>query len=180
MKALLLVFLSLASTLASILAPALAHATYSQHLVAACSKDPTTTSDLEEDRQDSELVELSLRDNKGTHVGSLFASWNNKGELYGQHIRLCGKGDNYYYVNADDLRKWVGEETEFKTVSVMETHSTLKTDSIHHDEAVSLVAVETLSVTEKSADVRVFFQAWNFASEFATSGVFTTTIPLKK
>jgi hypothetical protein len=176
MKALILVFLALTPAIA----PDFAQASNTQYQVLACQQDSATTADLEEDRQDAEIVELRLQDAKGSFVGSLFASWTNKGELYGHHIRLCGKGDNYFYVNADDLRNWAGEETELKTVSVMETNSTLNTDSIHHDEAVSLVAVETLSRTDDSAEVRVIFQAWNFASEYATTGIFTTTIPLKK
>lgn len=173
MKALLLVLLALA--------PAYAKASFSQYQVGACAQDAMTTADIAEDREDADLVELQLLDANGAHTGSLFASWTTEGELYGHHLRLCGKGDNYFYVNAGDLRNWAGKDVaDLKTVSVMETNSTLDTDSIHHDEAVSLVAVETLAIDKNAAQVRVIFQAWNFASEHTTSGVFTTTIPLKK
>lgn len=180
MRSVLALMLAITPVALTAFQPEVVSAAALQYQVSSCARDISTASDIGKNRLDKELVELALLDGSGTYVGSLFASWSHSGELYAHHVRLCGKGENYFYVKADDLRDWVGEESEFKTVSAIQTESILDTDLIHHDEASALVAVETLSVSDASAEVRIIFQAWNYATEASTSGIFTTTIPLKK
>lgn len=145
---------------------------------APCAKDTYTMELITEAREDVDVLEMTLQDGKGQHIGSLFTS---KGkELYGHAMYVCGNGDNYFYVNSNDIRQWVGkEEGEWKMVSAIRTHHAAGDDLIHHDEALASASVETLEVSDETAKVRMVFQAWNFANEAATSGVFYFQIPMK-
>lgn len=145
---------------------------------APCATDPYTMELITEAREDVDVLEISLQDGKGQHIGSLFTSTGK--ELYGHAMYVCGNGDNYFYVNSNDIRQWVGKEAgEWNMVSAIRTHQTAEDDLIHHDEALASASVETLELTDDVASVRMVFQAWNFANEAATTGVFYFQIPLK-
>lgn len=145
--------------------------------VDVCSNDKLTTERIEEARAAKGVLEIPLLDLEGRNVGSLFTSDGQ--QLSGHAIYICGASDNYYYVNSDDIRQWVGKEVgEWKMISAIRTHHTPNADLIHHDEALVSASVETLDITPKAAQVRMVFQAWNFANEVASQGVLYFQIPL--
>ncbi len=148
--------------------------------VGPCSADTYTPDLIKEAREESaDLLEIKIQNRDGVYVGSLFASAGKK--LFAHALYVCGEGDNYFYVNSDDIRQWASADAfDWKMVSAIRTNQPVDSDSIHHDEAMVSASVETLEVTEEFANVRMVFQAWNYSSEVATNGVLYFQIPLSQ
>lgn len=123
------------------------------------------------------ILELRLENADGDWVGVLFASENQDHTLYGQGLYLCGNNDNNFYVNADSLQRWIGEDGDFVAISTIATHGPKNFDLIHHDEALMAASAETISQDDKEARIRVIFNSWNFATETGFSGTFYLNIP---
>lgn len=150
-----------------------------------CTTDDYGRENIEEARanQTPDDLELTLTTADGKWVGSLFASNQKSGEktkLVGQSLYFCGGIDNYYYVNADDIRAWISKDIgDWKTVSKIETWGKQDEDSIVHDEAMMSASVETVDKTDTEAELRFLFQAWNFADQMSSSGEVFLKVPLK-